>query len=231
MQSSGTSERNLSENDKSRLDSQNSRLVPEFKAKKFQTEAQKHWDIFYKRNTTKFFKDRHWTTREFQELAQLQFPTRSDTDTRSNSTRCTSNENNREVESISNTSSHSEADKNSSASTSPKELKNKLSTSNCGSRSASTSQKELENKLSTSNCGSSAAKKLQNCDKIILEVGCGVGNFIFPLIQEFPSDFWFAYACDFSPRAVQMVKDNPLYDQTKIKAFQCDITSNDLAQG
>ena len=28
-----------------------------------QAEARKNWDIFYKRNTTKFFKDRHWTTR------------------------------------------------------------------------------------------------------------------------------------------------------------------------
>ena len=38
----------------------------------------------------------------------------------------------------------------------------------------------------------------------VLEVGCGVGNFIFPLIQEIP-DIYF-YACDFSPRAVQFVK-------------------------
>ena len=38
----------------------------------------------------------------------------------------------------------------------------------------------------------------------VLEVGCGVGNFIFPLIQDDPSIFF--YACDFSPRAVQFVK-------------------------
>ena len=33
-----------------------------------ETDARKNWDLFYKRNETKFFKDRHWTTREFQEL-------------------------------------------------------------------------------------------------------------------------------------------------------------------
>ena len=38
----------------------------------------------------------------------------------------------------------------------------------------------------------------------VLEVGCGVGNFIFPLIQDDPGIFF--YACDFSPRAVQFVK-------------------------
>ena len=32
-------------------------------------EAQKNWDIFYKNNTTNFYKDRHYLSREFSELA------------------------------------------------------------------------------------------------------------------------------------------------------------------
>lgn len=43
-------------------------LVSDFKQNKLEMEAQKNWDLFYKRNSTKFFKDRHWTTREFEEL-------------------------------------------------------------------------------------------------------------------------------------------------------------------
>ena len=43
-------------------------LVSDFKQMKLEKEAQKNWDLFYKRNTTRFFKDRHWTTREFDEL-------------------------------------------------------------------------------------------------------------------------------------------------------------------
>lgn len=43
-------------------------LVSGFKQMKLEKEAQKNWDLFYKRNTTNFFKDRHWTTREFEEL-------------------------------------------------------------------------------------------------------------------------------------------------------------------
>ena len=38
----------------------------------------------------------------------------------------------------------------------------------------------------------------------MLEVGCGVGNFIFPLLEEDRNIYF--YACDFSPRAVQFVK-------------------------
>ncbi|XP_047303411.1 tRNA N(3)-cytidine methyltransferase METTL6 isoform X8 [Homo sapiens] len=43
-------------------------LVSDFKQQKLEQEAQKNWDLFYKRNSTNFFKDRHWTTREFEEL-------------------------------------------------------------------------------------------------------------------------------------------------------------------
>lgn len=42
--------------------------VPPFWINKYKKEAARNWDIFYKRNTTKFFKDRHWTDREFEEL-------------------------------------------------------------------------------------------------------------------------------------------------------------------
>lgn len=45
-------------------------LVSDFKQMKLEKEAQKNWDLFYKRNTTNFFKDRHWTTREFEELKE-----------------------------------------------------------------------------------------------------------------------------------------------------------------
>lgn len=38
----------------------------------------------------------------------------------------------------------------------------------------------------------------------MLEAGCGVGNCIFPLLEEDLNIF--IYACDFSPRAVQFVK-------------------------
>lgn len=39
---------------------------------------------------------------------------------------------------------------------------------------------------------------------VMLEAGCGVGNCIFPLLEEDLNIF--IYACDFSPRAVQFVK-------------------------
>jgi len=45
-------------------------LVSDFKRNKLEAEAKRNWDLFYKRNQTNFFKDRHWITREFPELLQ-----------------------------------------------------------------------------------------------------------------------------------------------------------------
>ncbi|KAL4657423.1 methyltransferase-like protein 6 isoform X2 [Arapaima gigas] len=115
-------------------------LVSEFKQLKLEKEAQKNWDLFYKRNTVNFFKDRHWTTREFEELKS---------------------------------------------------------------------------------CRTSHSQKL-----VLLEAGCGVGNCIFPLLEEDLNIF--VYACDFSPRAVEFVKQNPLYCAERCKVFQCDLTKDEL---
>jgi methyltransferase-like protein 6 len=36
------------------------------------------------------------------------------------------------------------------------------------------------------------------------------------------------YACDFSPVAIQHLKTNPLYDESYCKAFECDLTRDEL---
>lgn len=142
----------LTSNELGLLEKQNSRLVPDHKVKTLVKDAHKHWDIFYKRNETRyttivigqlyyatsgkiihqqwyfysrFFRDRHWTTREFIELA-----------------------------------------------------------------------------------GEGGMRR------IVLEVGCGVGNFVYPLIAE-KRNFYFL-ACDFSSRAVDFVKSNHLYNEKQV---------------
>ncbi|XP_037701135.1 tRNA N(3)-methylcytidine methyltransferase METTL6 isoform X2 [Choloepus didactylus] len=62
----------------------------------------------------------------------------------------------------------------------------------------------------------------------MLEAGCGVGNCLFPLLEEDLNIF--AYACDFSPRAVEYVKQNPLYNTERCMVFQCDLTKDDLLE-
>lgn len=136
----------LTEQERTRLEEQNKRMVSEFQARKLEAEARKHWDLFYKRNETRFFKDRHWTTREFEELL---------------------------------TSDGSESD------STPEAV------------------------------------------KTMLEIGCGVGNLVFPLIEDGHRDY-FIYACDLSPRAVELVKQHNLYNEQYMRAFPCDITTEEV---
>lgn len=135
---SSTENKELSSIEKTQLELQNTRIVTDYIAKKINTESKKHWDLFYKRNDVRFFKDRHWTIREFKEILDIPINTKSN----------------------------------------------------------------------------------------LLEIGCGVGNFIYPLIEEQLN--LFIYACDISPRAIELVKCNPLYSENKIKAFQTDITTEDI---
>ena len=45
--------------------------ICDFLRAKLEKESKKNWDLFYKRNSTNFFKDRRWLTREFPEISEL----------------------------------------------------------------------------------------------------------------------------------------------------------------
>ena len=59
--------------------------------------------------------------------------------------------------------------------------------------------------------------------KVVMEIGCGAGNTVFPFIQKAKDVF--VYACDYSAEAIDVVKLNPLYDTEKCEAFVFDITN------
>ncbi|KAJ2493931.1 hypothetical protein IWW37_000009 [Coemansia sp. RSA 2050] len=61
---------------------------------------------------------------------------------------------------------------------------------------------------------------------VLLEIGCGVGNFVWPILKRNPDIF--VYACDFSTRAVGFVKANENYTEDRCCAFVCDITKDRL---
>ncbi|OQV14648.1 Methyltransferase-like protein 6 [Hypsibius exemplaris] len=67
-QSSSSSPRVLSEEELLQLARHDSRPVTDFKRRQLRNESG-NWDKFYQRNADRFFKDRHWTTREFAELS------------------------------------------------------------------------------------------------------------------------------------------------------------------
>lgn len=58
----------------------------------------------------------------------------------------------------------------------------------------------------------------------ILEVGCGVGNTVFPILEVNRDPKLFVYGCDFSPTAVAVLKEHKDYDEKRCHAFVCDVT-------
>ncbi|KAG8447025.1 hypothetical protein GDO86_014465 [Hymenochirus boettgeri] len=59
----------------------------------------------------------------------------------------------------------------------------------------------------------------------IMEVGCGVGNTVFPILQNNIDPGLFVYCCDFSSTAVDLVKSNEHYDPSRCFAFVHDVSN------
>ncbi|KAJ2063148.1 hypothetical protein GGI17_001884 [Coemansia sp. S146] len=62
----------------------------------------------------------------------------------------------------------------------------------------------------------------------IMEVGCGAGNAVFPLLADIYDPRLFVYACDYSKTAVDVVKSTEAYDESRCKAFVWDLSSAEL---
>ncbi|KAG6541467.1 hypothetical protein Mapa_017140 [Marchantia paleacea] len=121
---------------------------------KYEKDARKYWDIFYKRNENRFFKDRHYLDKEWGK-----YFTSMDID--------------------------------------------------AGPAIADFGSVSVQHR------------------RYVLEVGCGTGNTVFPLTAQYPD--LFVYACDFSPRAVDLVKvAHEDFTESRVKAFVCDATSDSL---
>jgi methyltransferase-like protein 6 len=138
--------------------------MADFKRMKLTRDTQRNWDLFYKRNATNFFKDRHWTKQEFVELCD-----------------------------------------------------------------------DIQFEVGGGACTRRRVRRLQTVH-VLLEAGCGVGNLLFPFLLEHTN--WTAYACDFSPRAVDFVKvrqhtvrrtsqTHEYFSPERITAFECDLTEQD----
>ena len=120
-------------------DSRNvNKKISEFWHRKYRQDLGKNWNLFYKRNETRFFRDRHWIPQEFPEL-------------------------------------------------------------------------------------------LDTTQKIrLFEVGCGVGNFTFPLVEI--NGELEVVGCDISTRAIELFKENEAYASGRFDVFVADIIKDDLSE-
>ncbi|XP_069558658.1 tRNA N(3)-methylcytidine methyltransferase METTL8, mitochondrial [Brachyistius frenatus] len=166
----------------------------------FDTEASQYWDTFYEKHQDKFFKDRRWLFFEFPELLPSGAKDRD-------------------------TKGHQQAPiPPSRASSTDTQTGHRH---RCDPRFRDTfhrqeSRQEPAPEENDVNAESSTFPG-QHASFRILEVGCGVGNSVFPIVNNITESDAFLYCCDFSPRAIQLVKDHADYDGSVCHAFVHDI--------
>ena len=66
---------------------------------------------------------------------------------------------------------------------------------------------------------------------IILEVGAGAGNTAFPILKANENEELMIHACDFSKKAVELIRANAAYDVDHMQACVWDISSEGLPPG
>lgn len=66
---------------------------------------------------------------------------------------------------------------------------------------------------------------------MIFEAGCGVGNAMFPILEENENPYLTVHGRDYSPRAIEVLLSDPQFDPQYATAGVWDISSDSLPEG
>uniref|UniRef100_A0A8C3KLE8 tRNA N(3)-cytidine methyltransferase n=1 Tax=Calidris pygmaea TaxID=425635 RepID=A0A8C3KLE8_9CHAR len=211
------------ENAKERA-AENSRVkVQREDQERYEREASKYWNEFYKTHKNNFFKDRNWLFLEFPEILPEKRREELKTEQRS-----------LEHTEINTTNSFSHKNE-------MFEAGEKYWKKNCGGGSTAVQGYEYNKtqaKPLTDNArGKNSGEELGRLESFpgsdatyrILEVGCGAGNSVFPILKVLcNTPGTFLYCCDFASGAVELVKSHSSYNSAWCSAFVHDVCDDAL---
>lgn len=159
-------------------------IASEDDQQKYEVRASKYWDDFYGIHQNRFFKDRHWLFTEFPELAP--------------DDKCVKTEKEQEIEQL------QDSLRSFDGGSTDDEESSKLHISKNTQDGVKQLSQHFGNMLTTDS--------ERKGSTMILEIGCGVGNTVFPILQYNADPDLFVFCCDFSSTAIQLLKDNSEYD-------------------
>ncbi|XP_053352253.1 mRNA N(3)-methylcytidine methyltransferase METTL8 isoform X3 [Clarias gariepinus] len=172
--------------------------IPVEEQLRYDRDANKYWDRFYKMHQSKFFKNRQWLFSEFPELLPQGCYT------------------NRTTEGLeASVPAYPELGE-----TPHSGMESQQEDSHILNHDV---LKENTHQLSALHSQEAAAFPGQHASFRILEVGCGAGNSVFPIINAIRGSDVFLYCFDFSSKAIQLVQEHPDYDPAVCHAFVHDI--------
>ncbi|XP_054287149.1 tRNA N(3)-methylcytidine methyltransferase Mettl2 [Macrosteles quadrilineatus] len=212
-----------------KIKKQSEKRIPDEAKEHLQRDTGNRWDKFYGYHQNRFFKDRHWLFTEFPELAGTPKPETPERVFPANSGKLS------EESSVSK-DSEVECQPESSAKESENVTKDsesehvpnyvKCENDNKSKVEEQSVETGVES-LTLQNKKEEVTDKTEKSQRLILEIGCGVGNTIFPILEYNIDPNIFIYGCDFSTNAIDILKSNPEYDSKRCHAFVCDITADD----
>jgi len=188
-------------------------ILAPHRVRRFEVLASKNWDMFYKHNRDKFFKDRHYLWKDFPDLVPQGMEEGRggrgggraiDEEYEEEKLEDGEREDEGALQSRPSPSEHPSSSSSSSS---------LLSSSLSFPPPHNPALQEQDVNQSKGNDSESQINTPAPHHRILIELGCGVGNAVFPLLERDPD--LFVYALDFSPRAIALVKAHPLYKQTK----------------
>ncbi|XP_065526478.1 tRNA N(3)-methylcytidine methyltransferase METTL8, mitochondrial isoform X3 [Lathamus discolor] len=190
---------------------------------KYEREASKYWNEFYKTHKNNFFKDRNWLFLEFPEILPEKRRERLKPEERSS-----------ELTKINSTNRFSHKDEMfEEGGKYLKEIYAGGSTSVRGDVYNKTQAKSLTDNPQGKNYGEELGRleSFPGSDATyrILEVGCGAGNSVFPILKVLcNTPGTFLYCCDFASGAVELVKSHSSYNSAWCSAFVHDVCDDAL---
>ncbi|XP_072197816.1 tRNA N(3)-cytidine methyltransferase METTL8, mitochondrial isoform X3 [Excalfactoria chinensis] len=189
---------------------------------KYEREASKYWNEFYKTHKNNFFKDRNWLFLEFPEILpeklreQLKIEERPSEHAKINITNSFSQK--KEIEEGERYWKKNIGDDSTSEKGYVSNKKQSISIAD----SLRGKKNEEEVNMLESFPGSHATYR-------ILEVGCGAGNSVFPILKVLcNTPGTFLYCCDFASGAVELVKSHSSYNSARCSAFVHDVCDDAL---
>eukprot|EP00899_Mesostigma_viride_P026314 jgi/Mesvir1/6868/Mv09037-RA.1 len=226
-------------------------VVSDYLRVKLEKEARKNWDKFYRVHENRFFKDRHYLHREFPELLG-DAPGRDppggqgapsppghssgarEAPAEGSGAAEVANADPTDASVDSGTGHpaawHASSGAETAASDPPPTCPSAAPTTSPPTAPTTSPPHVPTTSPSTAPPTSSTTPSPAPGARVLLELGCGAGNTVFPLLEEAGAGRQlFVYAADFSSRAVELVRQHPLYDPARVHAFVADATTDDLS--